>query len=127
MQRPSYIQSQQQPSYFHGGSNRRPYLCYDKATGHAQAGFGSEVAGDHDTEAGFWKSELGRAGVHDLIHHHHRAAAVSLAGLDWRRRASKRSRHSRFLGIKRTLFPHELFIQNARAKNKESLFILKIT
>lgn len=40
------------------------------------------MAGDHDAEAGFRKPELGRAGVHDLVHHHHRSTAVSLAGLN---------------------------------------------
>lgn len=41
------------------------------------------MAGDHDTEASFRKPELRGAGVHDLIHHHHRSTAVSLAGLNW--------------------------------------------
>ena len=63
-------------------NNAHLYLCNDEATGHAQTGLGSKMAGDHDTEASLWKPELRRAGVHDLIHHHYRAAAVSLAGLD---------------------------------------------
>lgn len=64
---------------------RRPsrlYLCDDETTGHAETRLGSKVSGDHDAEAGFWKPELGGAGVHDLVHHHHRATAVSFAGLD---------------------------------------------
>lgn len=66
----------------YSGYNRQLYLCDNEATGHAQTGFGSKMAGDHDAEASFWKPELRRAGVHDLVHHHHRSAAVSLAGLN---------------------------------------------
>lgn len=40
------------------------------------------MAGDHDAEAGFRKPKLGGAGVHDLVHHHHRTAAVGLSGLN---------------------------------------------
>lgn len=58
------------------------YLCDDEPTGHPQPGFGTKVAGDHDAEAGFRKPELGGAGVHDLVHHHHRSAAVGLSGLN---------------------------------------------
>lgn len=58
------------------------YLCNDEPTGHPQAGFGTKVAGDHDAEAGFRKPELGGAGIHDLVHHHHRPAAVGLSGLN---------------------------------------------
>lgn len=58
------------------------YLCNDEPTGHSQAGFGTKVTGDHDAEAGFWKPELGGAGVHDLVHHHHGTTAVGLSGLN---------------------------------------------
>lgn len=63
-------------------AQKQLYLCDDEPTGHPQAGFGSKMACDHNAEAGFWKSELGRAGVHDLIHHHNRATAVGLSGLN---------------------------------------------
>lgn len=64
----------------------RVYLGDDEAARHAQAGLGSKVAGDHDPQARFGEAELGRAGVHDLVHHYHRAAAVGLGGLHWGRR-----------------------------------------
>ena len=64
-------------------NNVHLYLCNDEAAGHAQTGFGSKMAGDHDTEARFWKPELWRAVVHDLVHHDHRPTAVFLGGLDW--------------------------------------------
>ena len=65
-------------------SNSPLYLCNDEATGHSQSGSGSKVAGDHDTEACLWKPELWRAGIHDLVHHHHWSTAVSFGRLDWR-------------------------------------------
>lgn len=61
---------------------QQPYLGNDEPTGHPQAGFGPKVAGDHDAEAGFGEPELGRAGVHELVHHHHGSAAVGLRGLN---------------------------------------------
>lgn len=69
------------PSY--SSNNGQLYLCNNEATGHAQTSFGSKMAGDHDTEPSFWKPELRGAGVHDLVHHHHRSTAVSLGGLNW--------------------------------------------
>lgn len=47
------------------------YLCYDEATGHAQTGLGSKMAGDHDAETSLRKPIFRRAGVYDLVHHHH--------------------------------------------------------
>lgn len=66
------------------GNNGPLYLCNDEPTGHAKAGFGPEVAGNHDAESRLRKAELWWAGIHHLIHHHHWAAAVNLARLDWR-------------------------------------------
>lgn len=56
------------------------HLVDDEPAGHAEARLGSEAVGDHDTQAGFWEAVVWGTGVHDLIHHHHRASAVSFAG-----------------------------------------------
>lgn len=80
-QKPTHIIQQQQSAYWR--DNARLYLCNDEAAGHAQTGLGSKMAGDHNAEAGLWEPELWRAGVHDLVHHHHRATAVRITGLHW--------------------------------------------
>lgn len=59
----------------HGALRQAHLVDYDPA-GHPQSGPGPKLIGDHDAQARLGEAELGRAGAHDLVHHHHRVFAV---------------------------------------------------
>lgn len=63
--------------------SRDAHLSNNKTAGHAKAGFGSEVVGDHDTKPSLRKPVIWRTGADDLVHHDHRTSSVRFTRLDY--------------------------------------------